>query len=197
MIGISCTKLINNMVTSSKIPDFQKVADGGILWRLFPKYETTESKFQYDFMISYAHRDKDICHRIHKALVVDNFRVWIDLEGMHGIMMQAMAEAIEQSRCIIICMSDSYCVSPYCQAEAQYAFEKRRVLIPLRVQTGYKPQGWLAFTISGRMYVDFIKMNFETAYAQLLSEFHQNQANKKDVSVMLSRPNVTEAPVER
>ena len=118
------------LTSSSKIPDVQKIADG-ILWRLFPKYETIESKFQYDIMISYAHKDKEICHRIHKALITDNIRVWIDLERMHGIMMQTMAEAIEQSRCILICMSDNYCVSPYCQAEAQYAFEKRRLLIPL------------------------------------------------------------------
>ncbi len=35
---------LQTLVTSSKIPDFQKVADGGILWRLFPKYETTDQK---------------------------------------------------------------------------------------------------------------------------------------------------------
>ncbi|CAF4466028.1 unnamed protein product [Rotaria sp. Silwood2] len=186
---------LRTLVTSSKSPELQKIVDG-ILWRLFSKYETTATKFQYDVMISYSHKDKDLCHQIHKALVADNFRVWIDLERMHGIMMQAMAEAIEQSRYILICMSDSYAVSPYCQAEAQYAFEKRRILIPLRVQIGYKPQGWLAFTISGRMYVDFIKLNFETAYAQLMSQFHQNPVDEKDVAPRLSQPNVRDAVVE-
>ncbi|CAF4267984.1 unnamed protein product [Rotaria sp. Silwood2] len=187
---------LRTLATSSKSPELQKIVDG-ILWRLFPIYKTTETKFQYDVMISYSHRDKDLCHQIHKALVADNFRVWIDLEQMHGIMMQAMAEAIEQSRYILICMSDSYCVSPYCQAEAQYAFEKQRILIPLRVQMGYKPQGWLAFTISGRMYVDFIKLNFETAYAQLMSQFHQNPVDEKDAASRLSQPNAEDAVVER
>ena len=173
---------LRTLAASEKSPELQKIAHG-ILWRLSPKQErTATSEFQYDIMISYSHRDKDLCHGIYKALVADNFRVWIDLERMHGIMMQAMAEAIEQSRCILICMSDSYCVSPYCQAEAQYAFEKRRVLIPLRVQSGYRPQGWLAFTISGRMYVDFIKLNFEAAYAQLMSQFRQNQIDVKEAT---------------
>ncbi|CAF3556665.1 unnamed protein product [Rotaria sp. Silwood1] len=192
----SFVQYLKTLTTSSKAPDFQKVANG-ILWRLFPKYETSESKFQYDAMISYSHKDKEVCHQIHKTLVAGNFRVWIDLERMHGIMMQAMADAIEQSRCVIICMSDNYCVSPYCQAEAQYAFEKRRNLIPLRVQAGYKPQGWLAFLVSGRMYVDFMKTNFDTAYTQLVSEVHRHLADEKDISAIASYSIVIEAPAVR
>ena len=185
------------LITSVNKPDIQKVANG-ILWRLFPKDdEPSESKFQYDVMISYSHKDKDICHRIHKALVADNFRVWIDLERMHGIMIQAMADAVEQSRYVIICMSDSYCVSPYCRAEAQFAFEKQRDLIPIRIQTGYKPQGWLAFLIAGRMYVDFIKMNFDAAYTQLVSEFHQNHVDGKGAATVVSQSNVIEEPASK
>ena len=184
------------IIKSSKLMDFQNIADG-ILWRLSSKDEKTESKYQYDMMISYAHKDKDICHQIHKSLINDNYRVWIDLERMHGIIMEAIANAIEQSRCVLICMSDNYSLSPYCQSEAQYAFEKRRLLIPLKVQDGFKPQGWLAFTISGRMYVDFIKMDFQSAYQQLRSQFYQNQIDKKDVSSKPVQSNLTEEPNEK
>ncbi|CAF1154434.1 unnamed protein product [Didymodactylos carnosus] len=184
------------IIESSKLMDFQNIADG-ILWRLSSKDEKTESKYQYDMMISYAHKDKDICHQIHKSLINDNYRVWIDLERMHGIIMEAIANAIEQSRCVLICMSDTYSHSPYCQSEAQYAFEKRRLLIPLKVQDGFKPQGWLAFTISGRMYVDFIKMDFQTAYQQLRSQFYQNQIDKKNVSSKPAKSYLTEEPKEK
>ncbi len=185
---------LRTLVSSTNKPDIQKIADG-ILWRLFSKDEPSESKFQYDVMISYSHKDKNICHQIHKALVASNFRVWIDLERMHGIMLQAMADAIEQSRYVIICMSDNYCVSPYCRAEAQFAFEKQRGLIPIRVQTGYKPQGWLAILISGRMYVDFIKMKFDDAYNQLVLEFNQNPVHENHVTSVVSQSNMTETPV--
>ena len=181
---------------SSEKMDFQNIADG-ILWRLSRKDDRKETNYQYDMMISYAHKDKDICHQIHKTLINDNYRVWIDLERMHGIIMEAIADAIEQSRCVLICMSDNYSLSPYCQSEAQYAFEKRRLLIPLRVQSGYKPQGWLAFTISGRMYVDFIKMDFQTAYQQLRSQFHQNQTDKKVLRANSSKSIVTEESKEK
>ncbi|CAM4796484.1 unnamed protein product [Rotaria magnacalcarata] len=184
---------LKTLVASSKPPDLQKVANG-ILWRLFPKYEKHESNFNYDAMISYAHKDKELCHRICKTLAADNFRIWIDLEQIHGTIMQVMAEAVEQSSYVIVCMSDNYIVSPYCQAEAQYAFEQRRILIPLRVQSGYKPQGWLGFLLSGRMYIDFMKTNFDTAYAQLLLEFHLNQLDRKHNTTFVNHSNVNESP---
>ena len=183
---------LRTWITSANKSDIQKVADG-ILWRLFPKNDkSSESTFQYDVMISYSHKDKDICHRIHKTLIDDKFRVWIDHERMHGAMIQAMADAIEHSRYVIICMSDNYSVSPYCRAEAQFAFEKQRALIPLRIQTGYKPQGWLAFVVSGRMHVDFIKMNFDVAYTQLVSELHPNHVIGKGVAATVLQSHVIE-----
>jgi hypothetical protein len=182
---------MQSLTVKSPTARLQKAADG-ILWRLFPKNRQTEDEFQYDIMISYCHKDKGICYQIHQALVADNFRVWIDIEGIHGVLMQAMADAIEQSRYIVICMSDNYYLSPYCQAEAQYAFEKRRGLIPLRVQSGYKPDGWLAFLTTGRMYVDFIKKDFDIAYSQLVLQMNGSHACNKGFSLMPLESNVSE-----
>ncbi|CAF4792092.1 unnamed protein product, partial [Rotaria magnacalcarata] len=44
---------------------------------------------------------------------------------------QAMTDAVENSEFIIICMSDSYKRSAYCQAEAEYAFRCKRRLLPV------------------------------------------------------------------
>ncbi|CAF3791786.1 unnamed protein product [Rotaria magnacalcarata] len=184
---------LQTLASTSNAPYLQKVA-GGILWRLYGK---TEHEFQYDIMISYCHKDKLICHRIHEALIADNFRVWIDREEMHGSMMEVMADAVKQSRCVLICMSDNYYLSPYCQAEAQYAFEKRRCLIPIRVQSGYKADGWLAFITTCLKYMDFTKMDFDTAYTQVVSEIRRSKAGWKNSSVTLSPSNMSEAPTMR
>ncbi|CAF4918414.1 unnamed protein product, partial [Rotaria sp. Silwood1] len=169
---------LRTLASHQNTPDLQKAANG-ILWRLFSKHGKAEPKFPYDVMISYSHKDKAICHRIYNALLADKFRVWIDLEGMHGAVMQAMADAVEQSRCVLICMSENYFLSPYCQAEAQYAFEQQRHLVPIRVQAGYKADGWLGILISGRIYVDFLKIGFDAAYTQTVSEIRQNQAYRR------------------
>ena len=40
-------------------------------------------------------------------------------------------------------------------SEAEYAFEKQRHIIPLKLQTGYKPDGWLGFIWTGKYFYDF------------------------------------------
>jgi hypothetical protein len=89
---------------------------------------------------------------------------------MHVLAMSAMAEAVENSEFVIMCMSDSYKQSTYCQAEAEYAFKCKRRLIPLIMRQGYKPDGWLGFMIGSRIYVDFGRFDFETACEKLMTE---------------------------
>jgi hypothetical protein len=84
--------------------------------------------------------------------------------------MNAMAEAVENSEFIIMCMSDSYKQSTYCQAEAEYAFNCKRRLLPLIIRPGYRPDGWLGFMIGSRIYVDFGRFDFETGCEKLLTE---------------------------
>ncbi|CAF1381698.1 unnamed protein product [Didymodactylos carnosus] len=98
--------------------------------------------------------------------------------------MQEMADAIENSEFVFICMSDTYKQSAYCQSEAHYAYERRCRLIPLKVIENYRPDGWLGFILSGIVYVDFSKRDFDTAYRKLKTEInrHRNQQSKKQDS---------------
>ena len=84
--------------------------------------------------------------------------------------MNAMAEAVENSEFVLLCMSDSYKQSTYCQAEAEYAFGCKRRLVPLIVRQGYRADGWLGFMIGARIYVDFGSFDFETACEKLITE---------------------------
>ncbi|CAF0720479.1 unnamed protein product [Adineta ricciae] len=129
-----------------------------------------EQTFQYDMMISYCHADKDLIYKIHQFLLDQGFKIWIDLNNMFGPAMSAMAEAVENSEFVLLCMSDSYKQSTYCQAEAEYAFGCKRRLLPLIVRPGYRPDGWLGFMIGSRIYVDFGRFDFDTACEKLMNE---------------------------
>ncbi|CAF2606175.1 unnamed protein product [Rotaria sp. Silwood2] len=131
-----------------------------------------ERSYQYDIMISYCHVDKELTYKIHQYLVNQNFKVWIDLNNMYGPAMSAMADAVENSEFVIMCMSDSYKRSTYCQAEAEYAFKCKRRLLPLVMRPGYKPDGWLGFMIGSRVYVDFGRYDFDTACEKLMIEIN-------------------------
>lgn len=45
---------------------------------------SNERSFRYDIMISYCHSDKDLTYKIHKFLIDQGFKVWIDLDNMYG-----------------------------------------------------------------------------------------------------------------
>jgi hypothetical protein len=171
------------LLTSSSEKGVQRAAEG-LIWKL-EKQEIAAPKavanatindavtYKYDIMLSYSHSDKDLCYRLHDRLVKDNFRVWIDKEQMHGATMSAMANAIENSQFIVICMSDSYKQSAYCQSEAHYAFERQCHFIPAVMKQKYRPDGWLGIMVSGKIYVDFPKLEFEQAYAKLKTEINE------------------------
>ena len=147
----------------------------GILWNLeinhedHPTSEINDEK-TFDIMISYSHKDKTLCKQIYEELTKAGYRVWIDFDQMHGNVMDAMAQAIERSHTIIICMSEEYRKSNYCRAEAHYAFQRQRKIVPVLLQKHYKPDGWLLFLIGQLLYVDFIKYEFDQAMKMLFKE---------------------------
>jgi len=105
---------------------------------------------------------------------------------MNFLAMSAMADAVENSEFIIMCMSDSYKQSTYCQAEAEYAFKCKRRLIPLIMRQGYKPDGWLGFMIGSRIYVDYGRFDFEIACEKLMTELnHQRKQPLPSKSVQI------------
>ncbi|CAF3388118.1 unnamed protein product [Rotaria sp. Silwood1] len=147
----------------------------GILWNLEINHEnrTTlaiNNEKNFDIMISYSHQDKIFCKQLYEELIKIGYRVWIDFDQMHGNIMDAMAQAIEQSNIILICMSEQYRRSNYCRAEANYAFQRRIKIVPILLQQHYKPDGWLLFLVSQLIYVNFTKYEFSQAMKMLIKE---------------------------
>ena len=88
----------------------------------------------------------------------------------------------------ICCISNSYFsqASPNCRAEAQYAFRLKKPIIPVRVQDGYIPDGWLG-TVLFPFFLFYINPKRSThsgrpvkIYLSFQDPF-QNQYKLKDV----------------
>ena len=92
-------------------------------------------------MISYNWSNQETCVLLKSELERLGLRVWIDVEDMSGSSLGSMAHAIERSSCVLICMSEKYKSSANCRAEAEYAFQLRKPIIPLIMQKGYQPDG--------------------------------------------------------
>ncbi|CAF4146506.1 unnamed protein product, partial [Rotaria sp. Silwood2] len=160
--------------TNSNQTDLQRAAEG-LLWKLENEAKavaksTNVNYYKYDIMISYSHKDKDICLEIHDRLVKDGHNVWLDRDCLRGPTMIGIADAIENSEHVLICMSSTYKQSVYCQSEAHYAYERGCRLIPILIESNYKPDGWLGIIVSGKIYVEFGKIDFHLAYNKLKNE---------------------------
>jgi hypothetical protein len=176
-------QLSSNASFIFKLTHLAKVCDNekmrktthGLLWNLKSDHIDTslvqiDDEKTFDIMISYSHKDTDLCKQLYDELIKTGYRVWIDFDQMHGNVMDAMAQAIEQSETVIICMSEDYRKSNYCRAEAHYAFQRQRKIVPVLLQKHYKPEGWLLFLIGQLLYVDFTKYEFQRAIELLLKE---------------------------
>lgn len=54
-----------------------------------------------------------------------------------------MAKGIEDSLCVLMCVSDMYKECGQCRAEAEYAFNIGKPIVPLIMQKGFKSSGWI------------------------------------------------------
>ncbi|CAF1294185.1 unnamed protein product, partial [Adineta steineri] len=161
----------------------------GILWNLEIDHQDRSisrntDQNTFDIMISYSHKEKVLCKQLYDELTKNGYRVWIDFDQMHGNVMDAMAQAIDRSEIIIICMSEQYRRSNFCRAEAHYAFQRQRRIVPVLMQKHYKPDGWLLFLIGQLLYIDFTKYEFTRAMEMLMKELKvKNNSEDTEVNI--------------
>ncbi|XP_059176158.1 uncharacterized protein LOC131955877 [Physella acuta] len=127
-----------------------------------PKKETASfpqpadsSLFKGHVMMSYQWANQDVIKKICHELRANGVPVWIDIDYMGGSTLQAMAKAVEDASIVIIAMSQLYKDRPNTRAEAEYAFQLRKKIIPLIMQRGYRPDGWLGLILGSKLYYDF------------------------------------------
>jgi hypothetical protein len=74
---------------------------------------------------------------------------------MKGATVDTMALAVEGSEVVMIGVSRAYKESSNCRMEAQYALQKKKVLIPLMLTQGYEADGWLGLLLGTSMWYGF------------------------------------------
>jgi len=106
--------------------------------RIAKSTPTIEKNIEH-IMISYNRDSRDMCLKIQTALENQNLKVWIDIDRISGSSLESMALAVENSFCVLICMTEKYKQSPNCRAEAEYTFTLNKPIIPLIMEKDYKP----------------------------------------------------------
>ncbi|CAF4290310.1 unnamed protein product, partial [Adineta steineri] len=90
-----------------------------------------------------------------------------------------MAEAIENSQIVLLCMPNDYESSAYCELEAEYAFKSQSILISLVIKKDFTSTGWLGMLCRLRSYINFTKTTFDIAYGKLMNEILHHLADTR------------------
>ncbi|XP_072033009.1 uncharacterized protein [Amphiura filiformis] len=67
-----------------------------------------------------------------------------------------MANAVEKADVVLVAMSHKYKESNNCRTEASYAYKMKKPIIPLLVEDGYDPDGWLGALVGMLLYYKVI-----------------------------------------
>ncbi|CAK8672692.1 unnamed protein product [Clavelina lepadiformis] len=122
-------------------------------------------------MISYNWKDsKKLAHKISDMLCDAGYNVWIDKGQMKGDIYEKMAQGVENAHVILMFTSSNYEKSENCKSEATYARDKKKKIIPIRVQDGYEPRGNIGLLTAGLFYHDFSQGIFDDNFDKLLKE---------------------------
>ncbi|KAK7469454.1 hypothetical protein BaRGS_00036520 [Batillaria attramentaria] len=130
-------------------------------------------------MLSYQWNDQPIVKELCQKLRSCGFTVWMDIDNMEGSLAQSMADAVDGSFAVVMCMSEKYKLSPACRQEASYAFDKRKEIIPLKMQKDFTLDGWLGLIVAGKLYFDFSEERpFERVIQAVKKAVPKNQGGK-------------------
>jgi hypothetical protein len=104
--------------------------------KVVEKADLQQTKRQQHIMISYSWNiGKDRVVALTASLKAQGYEVWRDEEGsalvpkMGGDVQEKMAEAIEASSHVIVCISQPYKESPNCHLEKNYIVQRQRVQV--------------------------------------------------------------------
>ncbi|XP_066297045.1 uncharacterized protein [Branchiostoma lanceolatum] len=122
-------------------------------------------------MLSYQWDNQKTVKKIKTALEAKGYKVWMDIDGMGGSTLEAMAGAVENAAVVLICMSRKYKESANCRRECAYATKRKTDIIPLKMEDKYEPDGWLGITVGEDLYFNFDdKESFDDVMLRLVKE---------------------------
>jgi len=119
-------------------------------------------------MLSYNWADRSVARELYSALCTAGWHVWMDVHEMRGSTLEAMATAVESCAVVVVAISAKYKQSAHCRMEAEFAMMKRKPVVPVIVQEGYRPDGWLGMLLGvGHVHTAVPAEAFERAFCAL------------------------------
>ncbi|XP_077988725.1 uncharacterized protein LOC144443204 isoform X2 [Glandiceps talaboti] len=131
-------------------------------------------------MLSYNWKYQKLVLKINQRLRAKGYVTWIDVENMSGSILDAMADAVQESYLVLVCYCKAYQKSPNCRTEGEYVFSLKKDFIPLKMEE-FRPGNWLGAFLGNQLYVDFSEGDeiFEEKMELLLQQIEMRNNKEK------------------
>lgn len=113
--------------------------------------KSNEDKYVY---LSHAYADESLAREIDTYLTKRGYRVWRLEDHITGNLVEATAQAIENSHTVLCFMSRSYKESTNCRTELTYAVKLKVKIVFLLSERGFIANGWLGSVLGQSLYYD-------------------------------------------
>ena len=152
-------------------------------------------------MLSYQWDYQPLVIEVKNRLKGKGIKTWFDLENMKkDSLLESMAFAVENAELVVSFYSDKYKRSVNCRKEASFADKLQKPLLFIRVEKGYKPDGWLNFLLLDKIFVDLNESTIDIVVENIIQELFK--LKKMKITDELSRevtatiPHETHHPLE-
>ncbi|CAK8677564.1 unnamed protein product [Clavelina lepadiformis] len=152
-------EVVHHILSNSEVDSDTKRSCDGIIFNIekapqvLEEIERTTGKDNH-IMISYQWNKQPTMLKLRDCLNINGFKTWVDVDKMQGSILEEMAHAVEDAGVIVIAMTEDYKKSNACRTEAEYAYKLKKPIIPLLLESGYNPDGWLGALLGTKLYVD-------------------------------------------
>lgn len=136
---------------------------------------------KFDIFVSYAHEDKRFVGEVIQKLSSAGLSVWIDKEIHHGESISSrIVKAIERATFVLFFSSKSSNVSDYCIGEILVAVQKKKCIIPIKIDSSDYCDDLLVHLIRLH-YVNFINGFSTEEYEELVCVLAGKTFERSDV----------------
>jgi len=108
-------------------------------------------------MISYQWDSQPLAFRVRDFFEQHEIHVIIDRGGIKADFLDWMADAVKRADVMFLIITPKYAESKNCKAEATFAHEKKKKIVPLVGERGFTGgDGWLSILIAGKIRYDIV-----------------------------------------
>ena len=149
-------------------------------------------------VLSYSLESRDLCLKIKSKMEYFGYKISMNMGNDNdNFSMETMAQAVEASYFVLVCVTEKYRQNVFSQVESIYGWSINKPIIPLIFQKGYENvSGWLGNLMKNKLCIDFVDLDFNKSMLELIEQVDLDINLRPDLSSLKPQPEKVEEDIK-